>query len=86
MGYYAYQRTSDVRYTRRPPANRRAARWAWDRFAKDGPIEVMWLGQGYWMVIRQAGEMGDEIDATVARWHSLPPERRRTRDGSNSNA
>ena len=75
MGGYAHERTSWVRYKKRPPANCRAARWAWDEFAKDGPIEVVWLGQGYWMCIRPNGE-GDEIDATVVRWHSLPPELR----------
>lgn len=74
---YSCRHTSDVRYKSRPPANRRAARWAWDRFEKDGPIEVLWLGQGYWIVLRPGGE-GDEVDAVIARYHSHPDRKRST--------
>lgn len=77
MALYAHQRTSDVRYTARPPANCRAARWAWDNFVKDGPVKILWLGQGYWMVRRPEGFSGDakdEIDATVVRWNSIGAE------------
>ena len=77
MARYAHQRTSDIRYKSRPPANRRAARWAWDHFTKGGPVQTLWLGQGHWMVMRPegfTGETKDEIDATIVRWESIGAE------------
>ena len=63
---YAFQMSSPKRYTERPPANCRAARWAWDRLSKDGPILVLWLGEGYWTAQRDE-DTYDSLDATVAR-------------------
>lgn len=41
-------RTGTRRYTSRPPANCRAARAAWDRFAKNGPVVWLQLLDGLW--------------------------------------
>ncbi len=52
-------------YTARPPAGCRAARRAWDFFAKDGPIVWMSLLDGYWGCERPNGKI-DEIENTVS--------------------
>lgn len=57
-------------YTSRPPANCRAARWAWDHLSKKGPIRDMHLMDGYWTCMRMDGEL-DDIENTYAtnlRW------------------
>lgn len=54
-------RTGTREYTKRPPANCRRARAAWDRLAEDGPIEWMTLLDGYWGACRADGSI-DEIE------------------------
>lgn len=48
-------------YTKRPAANRIAARAAWDHFAETGEIEWMILLDGYWGCQRPNG--GPLVDA-----------------------
>lgn len=68
--FSAVFRTSNTIYTSRPPANRPAARRAWDRFAKDGPIKQVRLLDGYWGCLRPDG-VGDgwveEVEAVHFR-------------------
>lgn len=54
-------RSSDKRYTARPPANCRSARDAWDHLTDDrhGPIVCLWLHDGYWCAEYQDGENAD---------------------------
>lgn len=54
-------RTSYKRYTKRPPANCRTARQAWDYHSKDGPIVWMQLLDGYWGCERPDGSI-DEVE------------------------
>ena len=61
----AMHRTSNVRYTSRPPANRRTAREAWDRFAATGPVVWVRLLDGYWGCERPNGDI-EEIENTFA--------------------
>lgn len=60
-------RTSDTVYRSRPAANRRAARAAWDDFAKDGPIEWIRLLDGYWGCQRPGAETIEEREAVHYR-------------------
>ena len=62
---YGMHRTSDKRYTSRPPANCRSARAAWDLHAKNGPIVWLRLLDGYWGVMRQNGDI-DECENTFS--------------------
>lgn len=63
MSYAAF-RTSNVFYRRRPPANRPAARIAWDILTDDGRREIvsMRLLDGQWMCVLSDGDM-DEVEA-----------------------
>ena len=63
---YSFHRTSQTIYTSRPPANREAARKAWDRFAQDGEITQVRLLDGYWGCIRPNGDL-DEVEAVSFR-------------------
>lgn len=65
MNLSSFFRTSQTIYRCRPPANRRAARWAWDRLAARGPIVQLRLLDGYWGVIRPGDGPVDEIEAPV---------------------
>lgn len=61
--------TGKRKYEKRPPSNCRAARRAWDVFAKDGPLLWMTLLDGYWGCERPDGKI-DEIENTVSdRYH-----------------
>lgn len=66
MSWSAF-RTSYVRYTKRPAANRIAARRAWDYFAEKGPIEWIRLLDGQWGCCRPGQTVIDEIDAIAFR-------------------
>lgn len=63
---WAAFRSSDVRYTSRPSANRRAARWAWDFFAREGVVSLLWLHDGYWCCEREPNEFED-VEADFVR-------------------
>ncbi len=54
-------RSSDKRYTARPPANCRSARDAWDSLSDParGAITCLWLDDGYWMAIFADGSNDD---------------------------
>lgn len=58
-------RTSYKFYKTRPPANCRAARFAWDWFAKDGPIASMRLLDGVWFCDRGNNDVLDGIEAAM---------------------
>lgn len=61
---YAVFRTSGKIYRRRPPANCRAARAAWDLHEQRGAVVWLRLLDGYWGAERPNGEI-DEIEAAV---------------------
>ncbi len=63
VNFSAVFRTSNTIYTSRPAANRPAARRAWDRFAKDGPIKQLRLLDGYWGVLRGEDDWPEEAEA-----------------------
>lgn len=56
-------RTGTRTYTSRPPANCRSAREAWDYHAQAGPIEWLFLLDGYWGAKRPNGDI-DECENT----------------------
>lgn len=62
---YGIFRTGTRRYNKRPPANCRSARWAWDFHATQGPVVWLQLLDGYWGACRENGEI-DEIENTFA--------------------
>lgn len=63
INFSALYLTSDTIYTKRPAANRRAARAAWDDFEKDGPVEWIRLLDGYWGCQRPGGGHVEEVGA-----------------------
>jgi hypothetical protein len=65
----ALTRTSKKVYLKRPPANCRTARWAWDSLVAERPdrsLEWIRLVEGSWMAGYTDGEYG-EICAVEAR-------------------
>jgi hypothetical protein len=52
---------SGRRYERRPPANCKTARRAWDHFAKTGPVQWLQLLCGYWGALREDGSI-EEVE------------------------
>ena len=50
-------RTGTRRYDKRPPANCRRARAAWDFHAKDGTVVWLQLLDGYWGAMRENGDI-----------------------------
>lgn len=54
-------RSSDKRYTSRPPANCRSAREAWDRLSDPsrGKIVCLFLHDGYWQAEFENGSWDD---------------------------
>ncbi len=71
---YAAFRTSRKKYTVRPPASCKAARWAWDLLVEDSPIRSLGLIDGLWMCERKNGET-DAVGAQEARWATTTQER-----------
>lgn len=69
--FHTLFRSSGKRYTKRPPANCKTARKAWDIHAKTGAAAgkggVAWLQllDGYWGAQFENGDL-DEIDNCVA--------------------
>lgn len=61
QNFHSMFRTSDKKYTARPPANCRTARLAWDTHARKGSIVWMRLLDGYWGAERPNGNI-DEIE------------------------
>ncbi len=60
---HAMFRTGSRTYTKRPPANCKTARKAWDHFAaKGGPIKWLSLLDGYWGIERVDGGPIEEIE------------------------
>lgn len=52
-------RSSDKRYTERPPANCKRARAAWDWHAAKGQIVWLQLLDGYWGACRPNGDIDE---------------------------
>lgn len=63
QNWHAMFRTSNKRYTSRPPANCKTARAAWDFHLKGGPIVWMRLLDGHWGAMRESGDI-DEVENT----------------------
>lgn len=57
------------RYHKRPPANCKSAREAWDLHAEKGPVIWLQLLDGYWGAMRENGDI-DECENTFLanRW------------------
>jgi hypothetical protein len=69
--WFAQFRTGN-RYDKRPPANRIAARRAWDDFAEDGPVLWIQLLDGYWGCCRpnDDGSENEHIEEREAQQFS----------------
>lgn len=65
---YAAFRSSDKFYRSRPPANCRAARYAWDLLSKEGDLVFMRLLDGIWWAEDASGETYD-VEASYIRHH-----------------
>lgn len=65
-------RSSDKRYTARPPSNCRTAREAWDYLTdpKRGAIVCLWLDDGYWNAEYADGTY-DDVENTFGANRSL---------------
>lgn len=59
-------RTGTRRYEKRPPANCRKVRQAWDVHLQDGPVVWLQLVDGYWGAMREDGHI-DEVE-NVGEW------------------
>lgn len=63
MNLSSFFRTSDVIYTKRPPASRKSARWAWDAHSEHGTVVRLRLLDGYWGAFYADGTGPHEIEA-----------------------
>jgi hypothetical protein len=64
---------SGRRYEKRPPANCKTARLAWDHFAKAAPVEWLQLLNGYWGAMRADGSIEEIENVMSSRYRSNEP-------------